>query len=310
MTFQQLRCFTAVARLENVSQAAELLHISQSSLSKNISKLEAELGAELFDRQGRKVSLNAAGLRLLEYSTRTLRDLEQAREDLRCIVTGTQTRVRIATAWEDASLARCIAAFRRLHPETTVEIDSGIEQSERTDINDYDMLIYPAAQKYQKFTGLPLCRETYCLVVPEQHPLAGAASVRPAELNGLSAVILRRGNAQPEYPYQICSALAIRFADCCYVDSRELHSQFIASGCFVGFIPSGLSEFYDKLENVRRLPILDRRFSREMMVCFRREKHLTPLAAVFRDFFLDYYKLSPENVAEAQTREGEGSSPC
>ena len=57
MNISQLRYFTTVAQLENVSKAADLLYLSQSSLSKNIAKLEEELGMPLFDRNGKKITL-------------------------------------------------------------------------------------------------------------------------------------------------------------------------------------------------------------------------------------------------------------
>ena len=58
MNIQNLRYFAIVAKLENVSRAAELMHTSQSSISKNIFTLEEELGTKLFDRHGKKLVLN------------------------------------------------------------------------------------------------------------------------------------------------------------------------------------------------------------------------------------------------------------
>ena len=66
MNVLQLRYFITVAQLENVTKAADLLHISQSSLSKNISALEKELSVSLFDRNGKNIALNASGERFLE----------------------------------------------------------------------------------------------------------------------------------------------------------------------------------------------------------------------------------------------------
>ncbi|MBQ9411665.1 MAG: LysR family transcriptional regulator [Oscillospiraceae bacterium] len=284
MTIPQLRCFTTVARLENVSQSAELLHLSQSSLSKSIAKLEEELGTPLFERRGKKLTLNAAGQRLLEYSTRTLRELERTKDDLRLIATGTETRIRIGTAWSGPPLMECIAAFHRLHPEAAFDLDSGIERCDRPDINDYDMLIYPAGQKYQKYKGTSLCEESYSLAVCKAHPLAEAGSVGPEELNGLSLVFLRSGSAWVEFPCQLCNALELRFASCCYADSRLLHRQMIVSGLSAGFVPDSVSDFYRDAPEVRLIPVRDRRFSRNILVCFRREKHLSPLARAFRDF--------------------------
>ncbi|MCI9562843.1 MAG: LysR family transcriptional regulator [Oscillospiraceae bacterium] len=76
----QLRYFTTIAQPENVSQAAQLLHLSQSSLSKNLAKLAAELRTPLFDHSGKRLTLNPAfigkyfpnsGIRLRECADRT-----------------------------------------------------------------------------------------------------------------------------------------------------------------------------------------------------------------------------------------------
>ena len=66
MNIQNLRYFAIVAKLENVTKAAELMHTSQSAVSKNILALEDEFGVNLFDRFGKKLVLNDAGRRFLQ----------------------------------------------------------------------------------------------------------------------------------------------------------------------------------------------------------------------------------------------------
>ena len=61
MELNQLRYFQIVAKYEQMTRAAEELHISQSSLSKTISMLEKDVGAKLFDRMGNRIVLNAVG---------------------------------------------------------------------------------------------------------------------------------------------------------------------------------------------------------------------------------------------------------
>lgn len=291
MTIAQLRYFTTIAQLENISQAAQLLHLSQSSLSKNLAKLEAETGISLFDRSGKKLTLNAAGARLLEYSTLALRELEYALDDMRLLSTGADSRVKIGTAGASDRLADCIAAFHRDHPTVEFDLSSGIEGIEHLDINDFDVLIYPAGGRYEKFTGFPLWEDRYLLAVPAQHPLAACAVMRLQALEGQSLVFLRDGRTFVEHPFRVCGALAVRFGSLCYVDSRELHRELIASGVCMGFVPESGAAFYRADPALRLIPIQDRRFTRQMMICFRREKHLSGLARAFRDFALDYFGL-------------------
>lgn len=79
MELLQLRYFQAVARREHVSQAAADLHVAQPSVSRSIARLEAELGAPLFDRQGRRVRLNRFGAAYLRRVDRALGELDDAR---------------------------------------------------------------------------------------------------------------------------------------------------------------------------------------------------------------------------------------
>ncbi|MET0333821.1 MAG: LysR family transcriptional regulator [Rhizobacter sp.] len=65
LDLQQLRYFVAVAETENVGQAAELLHISQSPLSRQVQQLEARLGLVLFTREKKRLRLTAAGQEFL-----------------------------------------------------------------------------------------------------------------------------------------------------------------------------------------------------------------------------------------------------
>ncbi len=295
MRIAQLRYFVTIAQLENVSQAAELLHLSQSSLSKNLSTLEEELGMPLFQRNGRKLVLNSAGARLLEFSTMVLRELDYALDDMRLLSTGAEAKIRIGLAGFCGKLTECLAAYREIAPGTEFELTGEIESLEHLDINEYDMLIYPAGRKYAKFTGYPLYEERYALAVPARHSLADSPFLLPKALEGQDAVFLRGGRSGEEFPFQICSALALRFHSVCYADSRELHRQMIASGLCVGFVPTDCSALYLGDGAIRLIPLQDRRFTRQMMVCFRREKALSPLGRAFRDFVLNYFSVEPCN---------------
>lgn len=291
MNISQLRYFTTVAQLENISKAADLLFLSQSSLSKNIAKLEEELEMPLFDRNGKKISLNAQGKRFLECCNRLLREFDTALEDMHQIACGVDNRIRICIAGMNQRIIDCMADFRRKRPEIEFDLDGGLESREKLDINEFDVLVYPAGGRYDKFTGYPFYRERYFLGVSAGHPLSKNASIQPWALDGQNFVFLRSGRNCLEYPYSICTALAVSFGSQCFVDSRELHRQMIAAGMAVGFVTEEEAVFYQSCPSLRLIPIQDVRFSRQMMICFRREKHLPPSARAFRDYAVRYFAL-------------------
>src|SRR5260221_1391320 len=83
MEVHQLRYFCAVARHGTFTRASEVEHIAQPSLSQQILKLEAELGARLFDRLPRSAKLTVFGKAFLPKAERILRELQEAKSELR-----------------------------------------------------------------------------------------------------------------------------------------------------------------------------------------------------------------------------------
>src|ERR1051325_9235372 len=86
MDTYRLQVFLECARLKNFSRAAEVLHLSQPSISLHVRGLEDWCGARLFDRRGRRVELTEAGERLKEHAQRIVASLATARHDVREIL--------------------------------------------------------------------------------------------------------------------------------------------------------------------------------------------------------------------------------
>lgn len=74
MNIEQLRQFEAIAKTGTMTAAAEQLHITQPALSRSMARLEADLGADLFERNGRSVSLSREGEVALEYARSILHE--------------------------------------------------------------------------------------------------------------------------------------------------------------------------------------------------------------------------------------------
>ena len=231
---------------------------------------------------------------MLEFSNMVLRELGYAMDDIRMLSTGAESRLKIGTAGYCDRLTECLASFREERPETEFVLTGEIEDMERLDINEYDMLIYPDSWEYQKFKGYPLYEEHYALAVPAGHPLARSPFVRPKSLEDLDMVFLRDGRKYVEFPFQICGALALSFHTQCFADSREIHLQMISKGLCAGFVPMSCASFYQGDPSIRLIPIRDLRFTRQMMVCFRREKYLSERAKAFRDHVLAFFRVKTD----------------
>ena len=77
MELLQLHYFKVVARTESITKASEELYITQPALSKNISRLENEVGARLFDRVGNRIQLNQFGMAFLKHINKVSSELAE-----------------------------------------------------------------------------------------------------------------------------------------------------------------------------------------------------------------------------------------
>lgn len=286
MNLEQLRYFVTVAQLENISRAAEVFHLSQSSLSKMISKMENELGTPLFERNGKRIRLNAAGTRFLEGSLLILQEADKTVSDLQMLSGEEALTIRVGFAGRINDLIHCVDDFKAKHPRMQFDLRSDIEWIEHLDINDYDALIYPDEPRYARFSGYSIGDEKYFFAVSANSTVAGSAVASPALMQDQDFVFLRRGGSYTEYPFRICSSLAVSMHSQSFVDSRGAHRRFIANGIAVGFVPEGETRSYSQDHRIRLLPILDKRFTRPMMLCFKREKHLSESAREFKDMMM------------------------
>lgn len=291
MDIQQLRYFNTVVHLENISKAAETLHISQSALSKQIQRLENELGFPLFDRKGKKIILNKAGKRFYASSEQVLKELRSASDDINMLVSRKNYRIRIGSAGLTSEMLECVSDFSSLHPEALFILDNRIDFESSIDINKYDALICPDEFRFEKLNGYHLYDEHYYFAVNSSSPLANASVFSDSMLNGQRVVFMHGDDETPEYPYQICDTAEFAPETIFFTDTRESHFRLIGQGNSCGFVPDSESEAYAARPDIKLIPILDSRFTRLMKICFLRENHLSELGLLFREHVIEHFGL-------------------
>ncbi len=299
MNIAQIRYFVTAAQLQNISKAAEALHLSQPALSKSIAKLEEELGTELFVRNGKRIALNDQGRRFLESAWVILRHVDNTMLDLGEMSIGSAARLSVGMYQPDERVSGCVADFVREHPDIEVDMNCFIDSDEKLDINKYDMLLYPDGNRYEKFRGYFLGNEPYLLAMAATHPLAAEKIIEPAMLRGKHFIFMSREQRYIEEPYYLCAGLNLRLKAQYFTNAREQHRQLIASGVALGFVPEGCSAQYRNDGGIALRPIADDRFSRRIMLCFKREKYLTQSGREFQRFMSQALGLNDETHGAA-----------
>ena len=127
MDLKQLRALIAIAETGSVSRAAELLHIVQPAVSKQLRLLEEDLGAALFTRGRRGMELTASGELMVEHATRALRELAQAKAQISpdpSILTGNVT-IGLLPSVSELVGASLVDTLKQRHPQLGLRITVG-----------------------------------------------------------------------------------------------------------------------------------------------------------------------------------------
>jgi DNA-binding transcriptional LysR family regulator len=140
-----LRTFQAVAELRHFARAADRCNLSQPAVSHQIAQLEEDIGARLFNRTGRTVSLTVVGEVLLEETRRVLSTLDRAEERVREAARGAIGRIRFGASPTAGLyvLGALLVDYRQRHSayEFRLEVRSEVDLLERVAHNDLDMAV-------------------------------------------------------------------------------------------------------------------------------------------------------------------------
>ena len=190
MEIRTLRYFLAVAREENMSRAAETLHVTQPTLSKQLKSLENKLGKKLFTRHAFSIKLTDEGVLLRNRAEDLVAMADKIEKEFVSLddITGGELYLGLAESCQIKYLARAIKDFKIKYPNLKYHITSGdTEQiADKLDKGILDFLVLaedPDPRKYD-YIEFPES-DVWGLVIPEGDPLAKKESIRISDLIGL-----------------------------------------------------------------------------------------------------------------------------
>ncbi|MFF5922621.1 LysR family transcriptional regulator [Streptomyces flavochromogenes] len=184
MELRTLRYFVAVAEELHFGRAAVRLHMSQPPLSRSIKRLEAEVGAVLFDRSSAGVTLTPVGAVLLEEARTLLDQADRVRERVAVAAGAARVTVGVLGDSADPDIARLADACRRRHPQVEVRV-------RETDLADptcglhsglVDLALTRGPFDETGLTVRTLRADPVGALLRADDPLAGSDSLRLADL--------------------------------------------------------------------------------------------------------------------------------
>ena len=198
MELRTMRYFLTVAREENMTRAAELLHVTQPTLSKQLKSLENELGKKLFIRHSFRIELTEEGVLLRKRAQDLVSMADKITTEFLSLddVLGGEVYFGLAESYQIRHLARVIKHFKQQYPDFHYHITSGdTEQvTEKLDKGIIDFAVLaeePSTDKYHYLT-FPEA-DVWGVVMPKDCPLAKKQSVSVDDLTGLPLFCSEQG---------------------------------------------------------------------------------------------------------------------
>ena len=213
METQYLHEFVILAEQCNYQEAAEMLHVSQSALSKHIQKLEEELGEELFERSARSITLSRYGSVFLDYARQISELREEALRQIQKVRAADACRLVVAwpPALERYGLVELLTGFQRQYPDYEVHRILSVDPVGALRAGRCDFAFAQADTSRSPDLSCVLYQEDYPVaVLPEAHPLAAEEAVRMEQLKSEKFILHVRAEESTTVPEatlkQLCAS--------------------------------------------------------------------------------------------------------
>ena len=245
MDIRQLKCFVAVAEELHFRRAGERLGLSQSALSERVSALEHELGARLFFRTTRQVSLTQAGSEFVQDANRILADIERAVSNVRHTAESDLRHIRVSGVDEAISmlLPKALLAFRRTDPRVHVQVletASSEQHAQELIGHRTDVAFVRTPQQDDFVTSELLHRQPVLVVLAETNPLSSAVSLSASDIADQPIVGYPK-HARPILHEALWSGfrkIGTQPNIVCEIIDKSTMLQFVAQGLGIALAPA------------------------------------------------------------------------
>lgn len=288
MELLQLQYFSEVARQKSITKAAQLLHISQPSLSQTIRRLENELGVKLFERSGKGIQLTAKGLRFYTQISLALNGIRSAAEDIQS--TRLQGNITIGSYLPLLPLLPYIQQFARENPDVTFTFlsltDSYMPQADRM-----DAILSYAHSNTLGFSERRLIASYQCQhVLPADHtPPADGCHYSLADLkeDAFASLILPDDHMEEIFSEFSRADLApnIRYR----TNSLMFKQQILEAGLATGFSNALLTQIFRKTEHYKLSDYPPSSMHVSVILSWRNNEVLSAAAQKFKDFCQEHF---------------------
>jgi LysR family transcriptional regulator, transcription activator of glutamate synthase operon len=238
--------YVTLAELQHVTAAADQLHIAQPTLTRMLSRLERRLGVALFDRRGKRLSLNTYGRIFYEHARRAQLELDSARRAIDDLTNPAVSEIRLGflSSFGSRVVPQLIAGFTASSPRATFTLQEGAAESisDLVDSGSVDIGVVSPRPKEPTLAWRSMFRQRLGVAVPRGHRLATVAAVSMTDLTSERFVTMHPGFGMRRLLDELCAAA--QFQPRIVLESANLNTAagLVAAGLGISLVPIDGSE--------------------------------------------------------------------
>ncbi|WML44233.1 LysR family transcriptional regulator [Neobacillus sp. PS3-40] len=298
MELRQLKYFIEVAKQEHISIAAETLHIAQSAVSRQISNLEAELGVQLLQREGRNIKLTHIGKLFAEQAVISLNAIANAKQLIDEYVDPERGTIRIGFPSSLASntLPRIIKAFKKEHPDVRFHLRQGgydflIEGIKKREIDL--AFIGPIPKFDSNIHSDILFTENFVALLPNNHLLADKETISLSQLEKERFILFPEGFILRKIVEDACLQAGFQPFIPCEGEDLDAIKGLVSAGIGITLLPELI--LYENIPiGTVQINIDEPKVIRTVGIITPKHRELSPSEQLFYDFVIAYFSKNPK----------------
>jgi len=292
---QQLQYFRVLAKVQHYTKAAEILLISQPSLSYSIAELEKELNVSLFEKHGKKIKLSRYGEFFLTYVEKSLDMLDEGTKMLQILVDPLKGKVNLGYIY---SLSSCFVPefIENFYKEKSNKditfnfiqnLNSNIMEDLKNGKTDLAFCVKPSKDT----SYISILKQELYLIVPKNHPYAGRKEISLMEARDEPFVFLNKNSGLRDMINTTFNNLGITPKIVFEAEECNAVITFVSLNFGISIIPKvpALDNSDVSVISVKNPPCF-----RTVYMAWMENRYMTPPAKKVKDFIIDNYKIISE----------------
>ncbi|MEA4894210.1 MAG: LysR family transcriptional regulator [Oscillospiraceae bacterium] len=283
MTVRHMRIFIEVYQSQNVTKAAELLHMTQPAVTRAIQEIENYYGVRLFERINRRLSVTETGKMLYQQALHIVGSFDDLEKGLYNWDHFGILRVGASITIGNHFLPEFVVRFKEQYPHAHVEMMVLNGEALQTALmeNALDIALIEGAVDDPDLRFKVFSRDKLLLITPPSHVLMQQDSVYLSDLLHYDLLMREKGSAGRTFLENVFSAKGLSLRPSTISISTQAIIKAVHCGLGISLLPQKLVEEDIKRGNVCARDIADANLERENNIVWHRNKYLSPMIKSF-----------------------------